>query len=180
MSAKARAAAILGILILPLTASAFGFRARSATTATYYYPAPVVWVAAYYVPVYCVPVVAAVPAAPPRPYATPTAAPPLANPTPPPMPPAVGEQRTSSYYDAYAVAGREGQPVDGERCTVGFWNTTDRDLVLRVLNSVQPLQRGRGVTLTVPRGFTWQVDGRELKVEQVPAKESGMEIVIRR
>jgi hypothetical protein len=179
MSAKARATAVLLVLILPLTASAFGFRSRPETTTYYsYYPAPVVWVAAY--PVYCVPVVVAVPAPPPRVYAAPTAAPPLANPPPaPPMPPAVGEQRTS-YYDAYAVAGREGQPVDGERCSVGFWNSTDRDLVLRVAGQVRALPRGRGVTLVLPRDFVWQLDSRDPQVERVQAKESAVEIVIRR
>jgi hypothetical protein len=179
-----RAQAWLGLaallLGLPATVEASGFRRHASVTYSYY-PSTV-----WYVPVLVVnpPMCVAAPAVPPRVYATPTPAPPLgaapAGPQPgnPPMPPAVKENR--SFYDAYAVAGKDDRPVNGSRCTVGFWNNTGQDLVLRIDGQSRPLPNGRGVSLELPRVFVWQVVGREPQSERVPAEQTGVEIVIRR
>jgi hypothetical protein len=192
MITNVRIAALFLILSLPLTAEANGFR-RSSQSVTYYayYPAPVVFVPVQVVAVapvapLCVPAaVAPMPAGvapmPGRIYATPTPAPPLGSTTTPPAttpPPAVKESR--NYFDAYAVAGREGQPIDGQRCRVGFWNNTGRDLVLRIDGKSWTMTTNQGMTLDLRREFVWQVDNREPRQEKVAADQSGMEIVIRR
>jgi hypothetical protein len=182
--------AIVLLLSVPLAAEAMGFRRAGPPAVSYYsyYPATIVYVPVALAPV-CPPP-AFVPAPPPRVYATPTPAPPLgtsptnpppSNPgTPPPTgaPPAVKETR--SYFDAYAVAGQEGKPVDGQRVSVGFWNNTNQELVLRIDGQARTLLPGKGVNVDVPRTFVWQVDQREPRSETVAADRSGLEIVIRR
>jgi hypothetical protein len=67
----------------------------------------------------------------------------------------------------------------GDRHSVGFWNLSSQDLMVTVAGQRIVLPRGRSATVQVPRQFTWQVEGRPPLVEQVPAGESAMEIVIR-
>lgn len=177
------------------------------TTVAYYYSVPVhyVPVPAYAVYPVCVPAPAPVypsvppPAVPGRTYAPPTAAPPSPGPsTPePPLasPPApapakpaspspgrsLGFGESTSFYDAYSVAGQSGSRVAGDRCTVDFWNLTDRDLILRIQGEPPHLlPRGKSVPVTTARQFTWQVEGRDTETTRVDSGESGMQIVIRR
>jgi hypothetical protein len=171
---------------------------RRAQTTAYYYPASVICV-----PVYpSAGIMAPVPYLPSLPpagsapvYATPTPAPPQgalpgAAPVPSgPMPPAgsgtPGVRESSSYYDAYAATAagsslpRVGRGIPAtERSSVGFWNSTPRELVLRVDGAVYRLAAGQGMTLDLPRRFTWQLDERAPKAEEL--SEAAIDIVIRR
>jgi hypothetical protein len=185
-------AALLGVSAAPL--HAWGRRAQT----TAYYPASVICV-----PVYpSAGVMAPVPYLPSLPpagsapvYATPTPAPPQGAlpgtaPVPPgPMPPAgagtPGVRESSSYYDAYAATAaaaplpREGRRTPStERSSVGFWNNTPREMVLRVDGAGYRLAAGQGMTLDLPRRFTWQIDERAAKAEEL--SEAAIDIVIRR
>lgn len=183
-----RLAAVALLLLSPLIAEANWLRNRNAANTTTYYYAPAV----VYVPVvtptlpvfvappiaYCPPPVAASSPAPaPRIYATPTPAPPAAPPGGQP-PPGVGEAR--SFYDAYAVAVREESSRIPERTTIGFWNHSSKDVVLKVDGQPRALKRGQSVVLSLPRQFVWQIDERQPRDEMVPAGQAGVDIVIRR
>ncbi len=184
------------VLFSPLTASAhFGLFFRPAPVSAYYSPTFVirpVCPAGFYTypsPVWVTPTaVICPPAATPRPLAVPqpappstSAEPPLAKPQAPPAKeggaPAVRESR---YYDAYKVALIDSGRTPGERCSVGFWNLSERDLVLHVGGRSVALKRGKSVTFDVARQFVWQVEGRQAHSEHVPDKDSALEIVIRR
>jgi len=68
--------------------------------------------------------------------------------------------------------------------SLSFWivtaTPTVRDLKLRVDGETRTRAAGRGLTLEMPREFTWQVDERTPENERVPTNEAGVEIVIRR
>jgi hypothetical protein len=86
----------------------------------------------------------------------------------------------SRFFDTYAVAsGSTTKPAVG-RCSVAFWNLTDRDVTLKLGTQSLPLARGKSATLEMPHEFTWQVDGRESQTQKVAASETGLEIVVRR
>jgi hypothetical protein len=114
-------------------------------------------------------------AAPPSASGTPSAEPRTDKPTGPS--PGVRESR---YYDPYPVASTDTAAPPRERCTVIFWNVSDRDLLLRVNDQSQVLPRGRSLRIESCRAFTWQVEGREAQSEKVADSESAIEIVIRR
>jgi hypothetical protein len=179
-------------LLLPAAAEANWFRSWYAPRTAYYYPPTVVYfvpappVVAVPCPVPLTPAVgvAITPAQPP--LATPTPAPPsrtpeppVAAPTPVPAPapvappPETGERR---YYDAYAASGRAGV---GDRASVNLWNLSGQDLAVLIGGQRLFLPRGRSVNVSVARQFTWQIEGRAVLAEQVPAGEAGLEIVIR-
>jgi hypothetical protein len=63
---------------------------------------------------------------------------------------------------------------------VSFWNLSGQELVLKVGSQRVTLDRGRSATLELEREFTWQIEGREMEPGRVAAKESALEIVIRR
>jgi hypothetical protein len=115
--------------------------------------------------------------------ATPLPAPPsLPEPTKPPpaidKPPAVTEG--SSYFDTYAVASHGAARPAGDRCSVGFWNLTDRDLTIKVDGQAHVVAHGKSLPLDVARQFVWQIEGRDPQKEQIATGESAIEIVIRR
>jgi hypothetical protein len=192
MSVWLRLAAFGLLLWSPVAAEANWGRGRSTSnTTTYYYPPVVVYVpiVAPAAPVfvapalpYCPPPIVASPAPPPRIFATPTPAPPAAPPggQPPPsqQPPGVGESR--SFYDAYGVAVREESSASPERVSIGFWNHSSKDVVLKVDGQPRTLSHGQSVLLTLPRQFVWQIDERQPRNERVPAGQAGVDIVIRR
>jgi hypothetical protein len=93
---------------------------------------------------------------------------------------AARSSESQSYYDAYPVPARERSPATANRAEVSFWNLTDRDLSLRVDGQTRLLPRGRNVPMTLPREFTWQLDGREPKPETLGRDDAALEIVIRR
>jgi hypothetical protein len=198
-------AAMVSLSLVP-TVAGFGGRPRYAVT--YYYPAPVVWppgipvVVSQPAPVVlapswpvCPPAIAPVPRGPV--YARPMPAPPSQPPTmrepplapqlPPvaPMPPvqppapsaAVMESRP--YFDLYPVDARGGEKPLADRCSVGFWNVTDRELGFKVDGQPRTLARGKSLTLELGRQFTWQIEGRDAQIQRVAPENVGLDIVIR-
>jgi hypothetical protein len=188
-------AALLVLLTVPVTG--FGwFRSSlsrssylAAPAAVYYCPAPAaVAVVPAPVPLPAVPApVAPAPPALPR-YAEPRPAPPSGSTVEPPRAPesmpkaGVNAQESrkagDKFYDSYFVAG--GAPPAGERCAVMFWNLSGQGLTLTVDGQARPLAAGQSVRVDLKRDFAWRVAGRDEERQQVPAQESGVEIVIRR
>ena len=203
MGKLAQAAVLAVILSTPLAARGHGYGLAPLTVA-YYYPGPVEYVPviAYMVSPVCVPPQPVYPAAPAvsgpnRTYAPPTPAPPSAGPAtsefpsaapPPPAKPSAappgsspGFGESTSFYDSYSVASAKMDRPAAERCTVDFWNLTDRDLLLRIDGGpAQVLPRGKTLPVSVPRQFTWEVQGRQSQPTRIDLGESALQIVIRR
>jgi hypothetical protein len=194
MSSVERLAA--AFLVVAVPAFAWGNGRLSRSQSAYYCPVAIVCyvevlpVCPMYAPVY-VPVAGQrAPAA--QNYARPTAAPPSAAPATaaPPLAPRApaapssdrrsdfGESR--SYYDSYAGAPRAAAHLAGDRCQVGFWNLTERDLIIKADGQSRTLAAGKNVQLEVSRQFEWQVDGRAAQRENIAGGEGALEIVIRR
>jgi len=148
---------------------------------SYYYAPPPI---AYYVPIaeyFGVPDLVC--PAPQQIFAQPTAAPPRSTNEPPqspakPQPPKVSESR--SLYSAYSGRRHTSYKIGASHCRVGYWNVTNRNVSLAVEGQSYFLAPGRGMTLTVPRQFTWQMDRGKLNRESVPSDRPTMEIVIRK
>lgn len=70
-------------------------------------------------------------------------------------------------------------PVPKERCRVGFWNLTGRDVTLVVDGKSHALARDRALTLDLNRMFVWQADARGPQSEQVAEDQSTHEVVVR-
>lgn len=168
--------AALALLLSGQWADAFGW--RSSHTVSYYpvfYTYPVV----YSYPACPVPVVAApVMMAPTTPYAVPRAAPPSPRESSEPptssskkQAPTINEMRSNSGTSKYP-------PVD-DRCRVGFWNVSGRDVTIKVNGESRQLPRNRAVTLELPRDFVWQLEDREARREQVPNGQTTFEIILR-
>jgi hypothetical protein len=194
-------AALLVLLTVP--ASGFGWShslfsrssARAAPATVYYCPVPVAVPAAYVVappfavaPPVAPPIAPPALAAPPGRFAEPRPAPPSGTPEPPKgsdsMPRAgvsVQESRKADekFYDSYFIATTTRAP-GGDRCAVTFWNLTGRSLALTIDGQARTLSAGQNVRLDLKRDFAWGVTGRDPERQQVPAQESGAEIVIRR
>ncbi|MCS6852086.1 MAG: hypothetical protein NZ700_13065 [Gemmataceae bacterium] len=184
--------ATLAVLATPWSALGFGWRSQPVVVSRSYYYAyyPVTWSYYYAIPVTYMPVapaVAAVPACPAEPglYAAPTAAPP-STPSPTPSRPATTSQKpapvvreSTAYYQAFVAAPRDSAPIADDRCVVSFWNQASRDITLRIDNQTRVVPRGRGLTLELPRQFSWQVDGRPTVVERVPPGAGAYEIAVR-
>jgi hypothetical protein len=94
--------------------------------------------------------------------------------------PAKQVARSSRYFDSYAVAPRAAAQPGSGRCSVSFWNLASQDLVLKVGERRLTLSSGRSLTLDLDAQFTWQIEGREPQAARVAAKDSALEIVIRR
>ncbi len=166
----------------------------------FYEPAPV------YVEPACLPPVPAVAVVPSASAFPQTAPPPLAVPpadepaplppsksspaaptTPPAEPPSsttimtsAARLNTTSFYDAYPVAPRAGDPPAGDRSSICFWNLSGADVTLTVAGRTQTLPRGGRARFALDRQFVWQVGGREPRREDVPAGAAGLEVVLRR
>jgi hypothetical protein len=67
-----------------------------------------------------------------------------------------------------------------DRCSVGFWNLTDRDLTVSVAGQDHIVLRGKTLKLQTGRQFAWRLDGHEPQNENVPMENAGVEIVLRR
>ncbi len=66
-----------------------------------------------------------------------------------------------------------------DRCRVGFWNLTGKDVTLVVDGKARTLPRDRAVTLELAREFVWQVDQQPARSEHVAENKSAHEVVIR-
>lgn len=157
------------------------------TPVAVYAPAPVVCVPGVYTtPAVAYPVApapAAVPVAPTSPYAVPTPAPPSQTVEPPLEKPGgtSGPKVTESRAAAPAILPATAQkaPPEKDRCRVGFWNVSGRDVTLTINGQARLLPRDRSLTLDLGRQFIWQVDARPAQTERVPADNSTLEIVVR-
>ena len=70
-------------------------------------------------------------------------------------------------------------PLAKDRCRVGFWNVTGRDVTLTVGGKAWPLAKDRSLTLDLERQFTWQIDQEPQHVERIPDVQSTHEVVLR-
>jgi hypothetical protein len=166
---------LTGILWLPTVGRVQAFGRHGGYAAYSYYP--VLTPVLYYTPVYlAAPAVCAVPSPVTAPvYATPRPAPPSSPSTgEPPLgsalkrAPTFNESRSGSKYP----------PMD-DRCQVGFWNISGRDLTLKVNGQSRLLLRNRALTLELGRDFVWQIDSREPQRQQVPADQASFEVILR-
>jgi hypothetical protein len=192
MSARIKAAGLALVLFFPLAAPAAGLRHRPATVATYFYPVPVSYYAAY--PTYFwvasqpIPVCfqAAPPVLAPRLFAVPSAAPPSTEPLIPRVSDGPSTREPPRVSDSHSISARQttsyfpAEPRRADRCRVGFWNVSGRDHVLKVDGGLWTLPRGKSVTLDLGREFVWALEGSAGQRERIAADKSTLEIVIRR
>ncbi len=82
------------------------------------------------------------------------------------------------FFDSYFVVG--GALLALDRCDVAFWNLSGQPLTLIVEGKSRTLSHGANLRMDLKREFTWQVEGLPEECHNVPASESGVEIVIRR
>jgi hypothetical protein len=66
-----------------------------------------------------------------------------------------------------------------DRCRVGFWNLTGRDVTLTIDGKSWTLAKDRATTLELDRRFTWQADRQAERAVSVPKGQSTYEVVIR-
>jgi hypothetical protein len=144
-------------------ASAFGgrsSRSQAAPSVSYYYAQP------YYY--YC-------PSAPlviPVPDARPTPAPPSQTKEPP-------MQKATSDALPPVILATHASPVGKDRCRVGFWNLTGRDVTLTIDGKARTLPKNQEVTLELASQFAWQIDQQAQHIERVPTGQGVFEVVIR-
>lgn len=177
MAGSLRGWLLVGCLFATVTGSAHSFGGRWCPVpgyrVVYYpaYPAPMVW---------CPP---GLPAPPPVPYpfAQPYPAPPSPSPTREPpwqspleRAPKVSESRSLSSSKPLPV-----NPKAGPTCRVGFWNTTGRDVTLKIDGTSYLLAKDKSLTLDLGRKFTWHMERGEPRGEIVPDDRATWEIVLR-
>ncbi len=66
-----------------------------------------------------------------------------------------------------------------DRCKVGFWNLTGRDVTLKVGGQTRSLPKDRAVTLDLERAFAWQLDQGDMNSERVPEDQPFHEVILR-
>ena len=168
-------------LLAATSANAFGSRLgawRSPATVSYYYAVP------YYY--YCPPLTMVIPVPDARPgYAIPTPAPPSATGEPPlqkgPLK-AVNDPRLPEIVTSHALGGSHvpgASPLPKNRCRVGFWNLSGRDVTLLIDGKAWKLSKDRAVTLDLDRQFAWQIQGGTQRVERVPEGLTAYEVLLR-
>ena len=193
-------------LLLPATSWANFWLHRSASPVVAYYspiyftPLPVVTV-----PVPWPPILVAPPAVPVTPspafqpvtvapaplYAQPTAAPPSGTVEPPlasPPPSGAKPQATDRIqsrkpsegaYDIHYVSSPTSGRLAGQDCAVMFWNLAGRDLTLYVEGQAHRLPARQSLKMNLSHDFRWNTENSLPHRQQVPAQESGLEIVLR-
>src|SRR5207244_929005 len=96
-------------------------------------------------------------------YARPEAAPPSSGPMPgeagsnglaPRSRASVTESR--AYSESYPVAVQDSVRRFGDRCSIEFWNLTNKDVILKVDGQSRTLAQGKSLSVDVARRFTWQ------------------------
>jgi len=83
-------------------------------------------------------------------------------------------------YDMFPVARSERlAPADG-MVGIGFYNHSDRDIVLKINDRTVKLASRYYLKIKMPREFCWrELEGNEQKTK-VPAEADGVEIVFKR
>ena len=165
--------------------SAFGGRFgpwnAPATVHDYYAVPSTYWVAPYY---YCPPMPG------PRVIAVPDAQPTPAPPSPTGEPPlqkgiekkVSNDPRMPVIVTSHAVGGNYvpgTAPLAKDRCRVGFWNLSGREVTLMIDGKSWHVAKDRAVTLDLERQFTWQIEGRPSHSERIGEAQASHEIVIR-
>jgi hypothetical protein len=84
---------------------------------------------------------------------------------------------TSHAISGNGIRGKSALPKD--RCQVGFWNLSGRDVTLAIEGKSWTLLKDRAVTIDLDRQFSWQVDGRSQHVERVAEGSASHEVTIR-
>jgi hypothetical protein len=171
---------VLGVVVAALSASpaeAFNGRLgwwRTPPTVSYYYVAPL-----YY---YCPPLgptVIPVPDASSG-WARPTAAPPSQTAEPPLQRKAAGDPRMPVITASHALGTfTPGKSPTPDRCRVGFWNLTGRDVTVQVEGKSVVVLRDKAVTLDLDRQFIWQIAGQTQHIERVPEGQPTYEVIMR-
>jgi hypothetical protein len=101
------------------------------------------------------------------------------------MPPAVKAMKaplTDGKAAPVVLEARSTVPSGGlakDRCRVGFWNLSGKDVTLVVGGKTHSLARDRAITLELPRTFVWQVDQQPSNTERVADDQATFEVVIR-
>jgi hypothetical protein len=66
-----------------------------------------------------------------------------------------------------------------DRCKVGFWNLTGRDVTLTIAGKSWTVARNRTITLDLEHEFSWQTNEGPQQAERVPDGNATHEVVIR-
>jgi hypothetical protein len=66
-----------------------------------------------------------------------------------------------------------------DRCSVGFWNLTGRDVTLSIDGKSFALAKNRKITMTLEHQFSWQADNGAQQLERVPESQTTFEVVVR-
>jgi hypothetical protein len=129
-----------------------------------------------------------VPLAPQRsmPYAQPSAAPPSTDVSPRSRSPGESNEPTlgSKTAQGPTITESRAEPPAStgpprEKCKVGFWNVSGRNITLTIDGQKRVLPRNRAITLDLARDFSWQVDEGAPANEHVSADENFHELIIR-
>jgi hypothetical protein len=95
-------------------------------------------------------------------------------------PPAAPKDEAGKSYDVLSVAPTPGsKPSDG-LLAIGFFNHSDRDLVLEIDKRTINLKSRYYVELKLPREFNWREKEGPLQTTKVAADADGVEIVFRK
>lgn len=177
---------VLGVfsvfLFLAGSADAFGGRFLGWRSPTYYRTPAYL---SYRLDPYCPPLVLPVPdARQMQKLAVPTAAPPspIQGTEPPLQKKTSNDPRMPVITTAHSlpsgfVPGTS--PLPKERCRVGFWNLSGREVTLTIDGKTWTLPKDRSVTVDLDRQFSWQVVGQPLHVERVADGQASHEVLIR-
>ncbi len=174
MAGLGRIILVVVVASIVSVSTAHGFNGRwrqPAPSVSYYYAVPF-----YYCPP--LPVVIPVPDAKP-PLARPTPAPPSATKEPPLQKMTADDPRMPVIVTSHASGGAPVGPIAKDRCRVGFWNLSGRDVTLTIDGKAMKLAKDRAVTLDLDRQFAWQVEGLPQHVERVADGQVTHEVVIR-
>jgi hypothetical protein len=98
-------------------------------------------------------------------------------PEPAPLPRA---NDTGKPFDVIAVASADGVRQVTGRVGVGFFNHSNRDLILEIDGRTVTLNSRYYLQVKLPRRFTWRENDGPVQKAQVPDEADGLEIVIRK
>jgi len=91
--------------------------------------------------------------------------------------PAVDDPRAT---EEFVVPADEKSSKPGPQVRVGFFNHSEREIVLEVNGEQLKIPSSQFVTLRLPRTFAWAEKGRKAKDVVVPPDADGIEIVFRK
>jgi hypothetical protein len=170
---------VVASLLVASSASAGGrvaWWSSPPTVSYYYYEMPMTY---WY---YCPPVQVQRPRVIPVPDALPKSAPPSTTNEPPLQKKTSNDARMPVITASHSADGNYvpgNAPLAKDRCRVGFWNLSGRDVTLMIDGKSWKLAKDRAITVDLERQFAWQVEGQPQHVERVGEGQSAYEVVIR-